>query len=152
MIKRVFKNLGVDGGDAPAASTQLERDGYAVLSAMSDADEVRALAAEIDAASEQYPSERSRSDEAEFRYEMFNRSGACQAGIAHSRVLQVVEPLLGECCHVIANTAWDDRIPYPVSRIPCSLLARTCCCGTARRPTARRRPRSVLPAGALRPA
>jgi hypothetical protein len=42
----------------------------------------------------------------EFRYEMLNRSAQCQKAIADRRILDVVEPLLGEDCHVIANTAW----------------------------------------------
>ena len=37
------------------------------------------MRAEIDAAFDAYPSERSRGDKDEFRYEMFNRSAACQA-------------------------------------------------------------------------
>ena len=47
-----------------------------------------------------------RDDKDEFRYEMLNRSAACQAAVAHPRILQVIEPLLGDDCHVIANTAW----------------------------------------------
>jgi ectoine hydroxylase-related dioxygenase (phytanoyl-CoA dioxygenase family) len=42
----------------------------------------------------------------DFRYEMLNRSAACQRAVSDRRLLDVVEPLLGEDCHVIANTAW----------------------------------------------
>lgn len=42
----------------------------------------------------------------QFRYEMLNRSAACQRAIGHRRILDVVEPLLGEDCHIIANSAW----------------------------------------------
>ena len=75
---------------------------------------------------------------------MLNRSAACQRSLAHPKILEVIEPLLGDDCHVIANTAWrnppefkggfwhcdagphvsrpegiewDDRIPYPVFAI-----------------------------------
>jgi len=78
---------------------------------------------------------------------MLNRSAVVQRAIGHPRILEAVEPLLGEDCHVIANTAWwqqsgqndhsgrfwhidggphvprapdipwDARIPYPVFAI-----------------------------------
>lgn len=41
-----------------------------------------------------------------FRYEMFNRSARCQRMIGHPRILEVIEPLIGNDCHVIACTAW----------------------------------------------
>tara|TARA_E500000331_G_scaffold357355_1_gene418796 strand:+ start:3422 stop:4261 length:840 start_codon:yes stop_codon:yes gene_type:complete len=41
-----------------------------------------------------------------FRYEMLNRNKVCRASIAHPAILSVIEPLLGDNCHVIANTAW----------------------------------------------
>ncbi len=44
--------------------------------------------------------------QAMFRYAMLNRSALCQETIAHRGILDVIEPLLGEDCHVIANTAW----------------------------------------------
>ena len=153
MIKRVGKNLTVFTGDAPAESTQLERDGYAVITDVFDATAVARLVDEIDAVFAAHPPERSRSDAAEFRYEMLNRSAACQAAVGHPRILTVIEPLLGEDCHVIANTAWrnppefgggpwhcdagphvprpegvawDDRIPYPVFAIGAHLYLRDC--------------------------
>ena len=153
MIKRVFKNLGVYDGEAPAESAQLEREGWALLPAVFAADAVEAMKAEIEAAFTAYPAERSRSDKDEFRYEMFNRSAACQRAIGDSRILEVVEPLLGDDCHVIANTAWknppdfkggpwhcdagphvprpagvewDDRIPYPVFAIAAHIMLADC--------------------------
>ncbi|MGZ6977898.1 MAG: phytanoyl-CoA dioxygenase family protein [Acidimicrobiia bacterium] len=153
MIQRVLKNLGVREGDAPEASRQLEADGWALLPRVLDTDEVAALAANIESVFEQYPPERSRGDRDEFRYEMLNRSAACQATIGHPRILEVVEPLLGEDCHVIANTAWrnppefkggpwhcdagphvprpegvpwDDRIPYPVFAVAAHIMLRDC--------------------------
>jgi ectoine hydroxylase-related dioxygenase (phytanoyl-CoA dioxygenase family) len=153
MIRRVLKNLAVREGPAPAASEQLEADGWAKLSAVFGADEVTAIVAEIDEVFATTEPERSRSDRAEFRYEMLNRSAACQAAIGHPRILEAVEPLLGEDCHVIANTAWrnppefrggpwhcdagphiprpegvpwDDRIPYPVFAVAAHILLRDC--------------------------
>jgi ectoine hydroxylase-related dioxygenase (phytanoyl-CoA dioxygenase family) len=153
MIQRVLKNLSVLDADVPAESTQLERDGWAVLRGVfSDAD-VTALRTEIDGVFDSLPAERSRGDREEFRYEMLNRSAASQAAIANPRILSVIEPLLGDDCHVIANTAWrnppdfkggpwhcdagphvpraegvpwDDRIPYPVFAIGAHILLVDC--------------------------
>ena len=153
MIKRVFKNLGVFSGDVPDASAQLERDGCAVIREALTVAEVEVLRSEIDDVFAANEPERSRSDAAEFRYEMLNRSAACQTAIGHARILEVIEPLLGEDCHVIANTAWrnppdfkggpwhsdagphvprpegiewDDRIPYPVFAIGAHLYLKDC--------------------------
>jgi ectoine hydroxylase-related dioxygenase (phytanoyl-CoA dioxygenase family) len=156
VIRRIGKNLGVlDPGvvDVPDESAQLERDGYAVLRDVLDADEVDGLAGEILQVFATSPPERVRADAPEFRYEMLNRSAACQAVVGHPRILAVLEPLLGDDCHVIANTAWnnppdfaggpwhcdagphvprppdvpwDDRIPYPVFAIGAHVLLRDC--------------------------
>jgi ectoine hydroxylase-related dioxygenase (phytanoyl-CoA dioxygenase family) len=153
MIHRVGKNLAVRTGEAPAESHELETDGCTVVRAVLSADEVAGLRAEIDAVFDSAPPERSRTDAVEFRYEMLNRSAAAQRAVAHPRILEVIEPLLGEDCHVIANTAWrnppdfpggpwhsdagphvprpegvewDDRIPYPVFAIGAHLLLQDC--------------------------
>ncbi len=155
MIKRVFKNLSVFNGAVPGASTQLERDGYAVVTDVFDAMTVGELRAEIDGVFASTEPERNRSDAVEFRYEMLNRSAACQAALAHPKILEAIEPLLGDDCHVIANTAWrnpaefkggpwhcdagphvpraegiewDDRIPYPVFAIGAHLYLKDCTC------------------------
>lgn len=103
MIKRVFKNLSVFTGAVPGASTQLERDGYAVVTDVFDATTVGELRAEIDGVFASAEPERNRSDAVEFRYEMLNRSAACQAALAHPKILEAIEPLLGDDCHVIAK-------------------------------------------------
>ena len=153
MIKRVLKNLGVFTGDAPPVSVDLERDGCAVIPGVFSPAEVEELRTEIDAVFEATAPERSRTDAAQFRYEMLNRSAACQRAVGHPRILEVIEPLLGDDCHVIANTAWrnppefsggpwhcdagphvprpegvdwDDRIPYPVFAIGAHLYLRDC--------------------------
>ena len=153
MIRRLFKNLGVYDGKAPDASAQLERDGWAWLPWVFDRDEVDEMKAEIDAVFDAYPAERGRDDAEQFRYEMFNRSPACQRAIGAPRILEVIEPLLGDDCHVIANTAWknppdfqggpwhcdagphvprpedvewDDRIPYPVFAVAAHIMLDDC--------------------------
>jgi hypothetical protein len=154
VIRRLLKNLAVlDPAGAPAESAQLERDGYAHLRGVFDAGEVAQLRREIDAVFERLPPERSRGDKDEFRYEMLNRSAACQAAVTKPEILRVIEPLLGDDCHVIANTAWrnppefaggpwhcdagphvprpegvpwDDRIPYPIFAVATHLYLQDC--------------------------
>jgi ectoine hydroxylase-related dioxygenase (phytanoyl-CoA dioxygenase family) len=137
----------------------LQTDGYVVLHDVFTQDEVVALRADVTRVFEELPpDERGDSPEqsAPFRYEMLNRSGLVQDAICHPRILEVVEPLLGEDCHVIANTAWwqpagnndhlgrfwhidggphipresgipwDARIPYPVFAIATHLYLWDC--------------------------
>src|SRR4051794_24152714 len=152
MIQRVGKNLSVLD-DGPPASRELEADGCTVLRSVFTPAEVEELRTELDAVFASTEPERSRTDSAEFRYEMLNRSAACQAAVGHPRILAVIEPLLAEDCHVIANTAWrnppefaggpwhcdagphvpraegvewDDRIPYPVFAIGAHLYLKDC--------------------------
>lgn len=153
MIRRLGKNLTVFSGTAPEASADLERDGCTVLRGVLTAAEIAELRTEIDAVFSSVAPERVRDDKDEFRYEMLNRSAACQRVIGHPRILEVIEPLLGDDCHVIANTAWrnppefrggfwhsdagphipraedvpwDDRIPYPVFAIGAHILLQDC--------------------------
>jgi ectoine hydroxylase-related dioxygenase (phytanoyl-CoA dioxygenase family) len=145
----------------PAATEYLQRDGYVVLEGVFTPDEVRLLCAEVERVFAEYPpDERGRRQPAEhwapFRYEMLNRSEAAQQAIGHQGILEVIEPLLGEDCHVIANTAWwqpggnnkhggrfwhidsgphiprdpsipwDARIPYPVFAVAAHLYLWDC--------------------------
>jgi ectoine hydroxylase-related dioxygenase (phytanoyl-CoA dioxygenase family) len=153
VIRRILKNLGVNHDQVPAESVQLEADGWTVLRGVFTPEEVAQMRKEIDHSFEVDPPERGRGDREEFRYQMLNRSAACQAALAHPRILEVIEPLLGDDCHVIANTAWrnpptfpggpwhcdagphvprpedvpwDDRIPYPVFAIGAHLLLQDC--------------------------
>ena len=154
MIKRVGKNLSVLTAEVPSGSVQLERDGYTVLRGVLTRDEIDAIAAEIDA--------RVRSVSRGARPRRQGRvplRDAQPRGRVHRRrsgttaILEVIEPLLGDDCHVIANTAWrnpaefgggpwhcdagphvprpegvpwDDRIPYPVFAIGAHLLLKDC--------------------------
>jgi ectoine hydroxylase-related dioxygenase (phytanoyl-CoA dioxygenase family) len=153
MIRRLGKNLTVYRGEVRPETAELERDGCTVIRGVFPVDDVAALRAEIDEVFDTYPPERVRDDKDEFRYEMFNRSARCQQAIADPQILNVIEPLLGDDCHVIANTAWrnppefpggfwhsdagphvprpegvpwDDRIPYPVFAIGAHILLQDC--------------------------
>ncbi|MGI9028459.1 MAG: phytanoyl-CoA dioxygenase family protein [Ilumatobacteraceae bacterium] len=153
MIRRVGKNLAVLKGEPPAASQQLERDGYAVLRAAFSSDDVDALTAEIDDGFRSRDPERGRADRAEFRYQVLNHGPRAQEAVGHPSILEVIEPLLGDDCHVLANTAyrnppeftggpwhcdagphvprpagidWDERIPYPVFAIGAHIMLKDC--------------------------
>ena len=112
MLRRVMGYLlARPDDDAPAASRQLQNEGFTHLDGVFSAAEVDALTAEINAVYEDYPRDgrvdnRPAEEDDDFRYEMFNRSALAQQAIAHPDILGTIEPLLGEDCHVIANTCW----------------------------------------------
>jgi hypothetical protein len=142
--------MRVRADPAPAAVKSLQTEGYVHLRGVFGEEELVALRADVERVFEEYPPD-DRGDAPEesspFRYEMLNRSGRVQEAIGHPQVLETVEFLLGEDCHVIANTAWwqhpgdnrhlgrfwhidagphvprdpgvpwDPRIPYPVFAI-----------------------------------
>jgi len=150
MIRRVFGHLVIREESAPGASADIEQLGYSRIPEVFAPAEVEQLRAELDDAFTVDPEQgRFGADSNEYRYGMFNRSPASLAAISHPRILEVIEPLLGDDCHVIANTAWrnpptfrgqpwhtdagphvprpegvpwDDRIPYPVFAIGCHIL------------------------------
>ena len=97
----------------------MEREGYAVIRGLLTPGEVAELHDEIAAIFERDPpderGQRPPEDAAMFRYAMLNRSAAAQRAVAHPRLLAVIEPLLGEDCHVIANTAWRNPAGQPGS-------------------------------------
>lgn len=112
MLRRVMGYLLTRSeDDVPASSLQLQNEGYALLQGVFSADEVAALATEIDTVYADYPRDgraenRPAEEDEDFRYEMFNRSALAQKAIGHPTILATIEPLLGEDCHVIANTCW----------------------------------------------
>lgn len=161
MITRESGYLALRDGPVPAPSAALQSDGYVLLEGVLAADELQELRRDVERVFAEYaPDERGRKAPPEhwapFRYEMLNRSGPVQAAIAHPRILEAVEPLLGEDCHVIANTAWwqlagnnehggrfwhidsgphvprplgvpwDDRIPYPVFAVAAHIFLIDC--------------------------
>jgi hypothetical protein len=151
--------LTVGSKPVPAEVEALRSDGYVQLRAVFTGRELAALRAEVGRVFEEYPPD-DRGDSPEesspFRYEMLNRSGLVEEAIGHPRILEAVEFLLGEDCHVIANTAWwqqpgdnrhlgrfwhidggphvprdpgipwDTRIPYPVFAIAAHLYLVDC--------------------------
>ena len=151
MIRRVGKNLAVLSDEVPDASVELEHNGFTVLRGVLSDDETAALRAELDDVFATTEPERGRNDD--YRYEMLNRGPRSQEAVGHPTILAAIEPLLGDDCHVIANTAWrnppefvggpwhcdagphvprpkgvdwDDRIPYPVFAIGAHLLLQDC--------------------------
>jgi Phytanoyl-CoA dioxygenase (PhyH) len=159
MLTRSSGYLTPRSKPAPASAERLESDGYVVLDGVFSGEEIAGLCADVERVFEEYPPD-DRGDPPEqsapFRYEMLNRSSIVQRAIGHNRILEAVEPLLGEDCHVIANTAWrqqsgenehlgrfwhidsgphvprdasvpwDNRIPYPVFVIAAHLYLWDC--------------------------
>jgi ectoine hydroxylase-related dioxygenase (phytanoyl-CoA dioxygenase family) len=159
MLTRSSGFLTLRSDPVPAAVERLQSDGYVVLEDVFAGEEIAALCADVERVFEEYPPD-DRGDPPEqsdsFRYEMLNRSSIVQRAVGHTRILETVEPLLGEDCHVIANTAWrqqpsenrhlgrfwhidagphvprdasvpwDARIPYPVFAIAAHLYLWDC--------------------------
>jgi ectoine hydroxylase-related dioxygenase (phytanoyl-CoA dioxygenase family) len=119
MIRRGRPYLEVRTEPAPDETVQLERDGYTIVRGLLSPAEIAALRTEISEIYEREPADRrgdrSPEDAAMFRYAMLNRSAAAQRACSHPRLLSVIEPLLGEDCHVIANTAWRNPAGHPGS-------------------------------------
>ncbi|HEV3227575.1 MAG TPA: phytanoyl-CoA dioxygenase family protein [Acidimicrobiales bacterium] len=161
MITRRTGYLTLSTKPVPEASEQLQTEGYVALRGVFSPDEVAALAADVDRVFDDYPPDERVASKAEghwepFRYEMLNRSELVQRAVARREILDVIEPLLGEDCHVIANTAWrqpggtsthggqfwhidsgphvprpdgvpwDERIPYPVFAVASHLMLQDC--------------------------
>ena len=100
---------------APTESSQLERDGYAVIRSAFSPSQISELTEEIDRVFSEWPRDnragdmRSAEEDNMFRYEMLNRSSVCMKATGDRGILDAIEPLLGENCHVIANTAWRNE-------------------------------------------
>ncbi|MCY4012113.1 MAG: phytanoyl-CoA dioxygenase family protein [Gammaproteobacteria bacterium] len=110
MLRRVGGYLLPRKDSAPDASAQLERDGYAVLRAVLNAAETEAARDEIAGIyADRPPDKRAGVHDDDFRYEMFNKCPAAQSLVGRREILDVIEPLLGEDCHIIANTCWRNR-------------------------------------------
>jgi hypothetical protein len=161
VITRRTGYLALSVEPASEAAEHLQRDGYATLRGVFDADAVKELVEDVDRVFDEYAPDVRTPNKAEghwepFRYEMLNRSEVVQRAVAHRAILDVVEPLLGEDCHIIANTAWrqppgtsthggqlwhidsgphvprpadvawDERIPYPVFAVATHLMLQDC--------------------------
>ena len=106
MITRAGHNLRFRNAPAPEASARLERDGCALLKGAFDGDEIAALKAEIAEHFDGTEADRAHDLRGEFRHGMLNVSPLSQKAVGSRAILDVIEPLLGEDCHIIANTAW----------------------------------------------
>ena len=111
MITRVGGYLEVRTDPVKAETEQLHREGYVVLRGVYTPEEVAELRDDLDRIFSEHPQDTDRHGaDAEgtdpFRYESLNRSAVAQKAVGHPRILEVIEPLLGEDCHVIANTTW----------------------------------------------
>jgi hypothetical protein len=119
MIRRGRAYLEARTEPASAETEQLERDGFTMIRGLLDPSEVAELAGEISAVFDTDPPDlrgnRGPEDMAMFRYAMLNRSAGAQRAVANPRLLGAIEPLLGEDCHVIANTAWRNPAGQPGS-------------------------------------
>ena len=118
MISRTYLtrggNLKLHDTAVPDASHALERDGFAIVTNVLSGDEITELHQELTHLFETTrPDVRlpdaTEADYADFRYEALNRSAAAQKTVAHPKILEVIEPLLGEDCHVVSNTAWRNQ-------------------------------------------
>ena len=114
MLKRVDSlNYAVPTEGQPESARLLERDGHFVLRNGLAPDSVGSLREELlrlyaETPADMRPSATSPEIGAMYRYDVFNRSPLSQHTIADRAILDVVEPLLGEDCHVIACTAWNN--------------------------------------------
>ncbi|MDG2278380.1 MAG: phytanoyl-CoA dioxygenase family protein [Pseudomonadales bacterium] len=109
MIRRERGYLAYRDDVDNEASCQLQKEGYTVIRGVFSKLELKTLRSEINRVYDKYsPDSRGPfpTQWHNFRYEMLNRSAACQTAIAHRGILDAIEPLLGEDCHIIANTAW----------------------------------------------
>ena len=117
MIRRGRPYLEYRAEPAGEATEQLEREGYTIVRGLLSPDEVAELAADVarvyDTEPEDQRSGAPPEDRDMFRYAMLNRSAAAQKAVANPKLLAVIEPLLGEDCHVIANTAWRNPAGQP---------------------------------------
>lgn len=103
--------LEVRTEESPRASLQLENEGYAVVRRAFPKREMTKLSKEIESIYDSLlPDNRGANKllgvAEHFRYEMVNRSALAQEVVGSRAILDVIEPLLGEDCHLIANTCW----------------------------------------------
>lgn len=98
--------------DSPSRyCTELERDGATLVRAAFPSSDIDTLKTEIESVydsicGDSRGANKSREIAEDFRYEMFNRSPLAQKIVSRREILDVIEPLLGEDCHIIANTCW----------------------------------------------
>jgi hypothetical protein len=151
VIERDRGNLRFTDAPVPAATEHLQREGWARIPGALDPDLVARLRPAMlrlfARVADSRPTPRGGD---QYRHAVCNRSAIAREAIADRAILDVIEPLLGDDCHVIANTLWrnpavgfegqrwhtdagphvprppgvpwDDRIPYPIFAVAAHLL------------------------------
>ena len=109
--ERGYLRYDTDDPRALGPAGNLQRDGFVVLRGVFGAGEIAEIKHDVERVFDEYPPDIRRPDFGDdfwtdFRYEMLNRSPVVQRLVSDARLLDVVQPLLGHDCHVIANTAW----------------------------------------------
>ena len=97
MIRRERGYLAYRDDVDNEASCQLQKEGYTVIRGVFSKPELKTLRSEINRVYDKYsPDSRGPfpTQWHNFRYEMLNRSAACQTAIAHRGILDAIEPLL----------------------------------------------------------
>jgi hypothetical protein len=89
-----------------AESKELLELGYTIIRGGFNDEEIELLKQEINLVYDTIPTDPTIGERPEFRHRMLCYSAACQSAIAHPCIMNVITPLLGEDCHVIANTSW----------------------------------------------
>lgn len=121
MIRKYLDyNRLLEGHGQPQARS-LEIEGHAFARGAFSQETIDSLRAEITEVFATVPPDRRKNclepeRGAMFRYEMFNRSARCQEILARREILDAIEPVLGDDCHVIACTAW--RNPPETTHAP----------------------------------
>ena len=161
MLTRQYGYLWSKAGPPAEPQTEvLEQLGGCLIEQVFTPAQISDLRSAVDSVFDAYPADvrqvdRAAAENAQFRYEMLNRHAVCQQAVSHPRILSVIEPLLGEDCHIIANTAWrnppkpmdasqpwhvdagphiplpkgtrwPESLPHPVFAIGCHILIEDC--------------------------
>lgn len=100
------------------ASLELETKGFTHIPDIITPQEVSALFSQVSAVFDNLPPDgravgiRTEAEDEMYRYELLNRSNLCQALVGNKTILSTIEPLLGDDCHVIANTGWRNPVGH----------------------------------------
>ena len=113
MFERIDSLNYTSDKEAPEATLELEQRGHAVLRGVLAPDEVEELRKEIlevyaTAPPDMRDSATTRELGEMYRYRMFHHSPLCQQAIGKREILDVIEPLLGQDCHLISCTSWNN--------------------------------------------
>lgn len=122
MIRKYMNYNRILENNSNPHALSLEQEGHAFIPGAFSEETISALRSEISEVYERVPPDRRKNclepeRGAMFRYEMFNRSARCQEILSRREILDAVEPVLGDDCHVIACTAWrnppgSEHAPY----------------------------------------